>query len=263
VSRFSRLFPAFWAALLITTCVVYTRGLAEMRLPADEWAWNLTMMPKMFAADFLDGSYWTLEVELVFYAQMLLFWRLGWLRKPERIVAAWLGIALIAGLLRDAGYPLSFHTDQLLIPAHIPYFAMGVLFFRMQREGATALRLALLAACLVTVHLTLPAMYLWIGLGTAAVFGLFLGGWLRWLGSPPLVALGAISYPLYLVHQQVGTLLIYTLERRGWNGNASVAAAIALALALAYAVHRLVEKPALAAIRAAWKRRQALVTHTA
>lgn len=263
VSRFSRLFPAFWAALFITTFAIYTRGLPDMRLPLDEWALNLTMMPKMFAADFLDGSYWTLEVELVFYVQMLVFWQLGWLRVPERVVAAWLAIAYASGLLRDAGHPLSFHTDQLLIPAHIPYFAMGVLFFRMQREGVTPHRIALVGACLLTVHLTLPATYLWIGLGTAVLFALFLGGWLRWLCNPVLAALGAISYPLYLVHQQVGTILLYELEQRGWDGNASVAAAIALSVVLAYAVHRLVEKPALAAIRTAWKRRQAPVARPA
>ena len=73
VSRFSRLFPGYWAALLITSAVVYSVGLPFQRLPAGQWLLNFTMVQEILGAEPLDGSYWTLQIELFFYVQML-FW---------------------------------------------------------------------------------------------------------------------------------------------------------------------------------------------
>ena len=73
VSRFSRLFPAYWAAFLLTATVVYTVGLPLQQLPASQALLNLTMVQEILGAEHLDGSYWTLQIELFFYVQML-FW---------------------------------------------------------------------------------------------------------------------------------------------------------------------------------------------
>jgi peptidoglycan/LPS O-acetylase OafA/YrhL len=79
----------------------------------------------------------------------------------------------------------------------------------------------------------------------------------RWASSPAvraLARLGAISYPLYLVHETMGWALIGNLEARGIGTDAAIAAAIAAALALATLLHVAVEAPAMKWMRTAWKR---------
>ena len=61
------------------------------------------------------------------------------------------------------------------------------------------------------------------------------------LAAPPLVALGRISYSLYLVHWPV--ILVMTPDRTGLDGWALVAAKSIVAVAIATALHVLVEQP--------------------
>ncbi len=60
VSRFSRLFPAYWAAMAITMVVVFTLGMPKQRIGIADLAANLTMLQGFLGFDNLDGSYWTL-----------------------------------------------------------------------------------------------------------------------------------------------------------------------------------------------------------
>ena len=64
-----------------------------------------------------------------------------------------------------------------------------------------------------------------------------------------LLFLGAISYSLYLVHQNVGYVVIRNLDGAGVPHWGSVVVAFLLALAAATALNRLVERPAQAALR--------------
>src|SRR5689334_7369036 len=65
VSRIARLFPVFWPAVLLSA------GAAAFMETQRPWlmevAANLTMLPVYLGFDFVDDSYWTLEVELAFY----------------------------------------------------------------------------------------------------------------------------------------------------------------------------------------------------
>jgi peptidoglycan/LPS O-acetylase OafA/YrhL len=63
--------------------------------------------------------------------------------------------------------------------------------------------------------------------------------------------LGRISYPLYLVHQYVGYVVMRALYARGASPGLAIACACAVGLALAVALHFLVEKRSLDALRRA------------
>ena len=65
ISRFSRLYPIFWVAISITLYALWVfqgQALDLYRIFA-----NMTMVAGYLNKEYIDGVYWTLQVELKFY----------------------------------------------------------------------------------------------------------------------------------------------------------------------------------------------------
>ena len=73
-------------------------------------------------------------------------------------------------------------------------------------------------------------------------------GWLRWLRWRGLVVLGALTYPLYLMHAQLSRVVL-TRFHDALAPWLLLALLVAGALLLAFAVNRLVERPVAARLR--------------
>lgn len=258
VSRFSRLFPAYWAAICITALVVYSIGLPVQRLPPHQLLLNFSMLQQILGAEHLDGSYWTLEVELFFYAQMLFWFVAGLLGRIRWIIAAWLIMAVGYGLITQQQLHFSYTIREMLILRHIPFFALGILFYRMRSQPQERrLDGLMVLACLLAIGCANPPVFLLVALACCAVFALFLGGHVRWLASKPFAFLGAISYSLYLLHQAIGFAVMHEIELAGMPSVAAVFCALALVLGLATLLTWSIERPAMRAIRNWWKQRHA------
>jgi peptidoglycan/LPS O-acetylase OafA/YrhL len=67
-------------------------------------------------------------------------------------------------------------------------------------------------------------------------------GWLRWLRWRVLTTVGALTYPLYLLHQTVSAVLIPELKD-SLDRWAVVGITMAVSVVLAYIVYRVVDKP--------------------
>lgn len=260
VSRFSRLFPAYWAAMATTALVVYTIGMPAQRLPLHDLALNPTMLQQFLGAEHLDGSYWTLQIELFFYVQMLAWFAVGQLRRIRWIIAGWLLLATGYAATEHLHAHFSYSLRELLVVRDIAFFAIGILFYRMHRDGPNPADAALVGACLAAIAFQQPPVLLVVALACCAIFALFLAGGLRWLARGPFLWLGGISYSLYLLHQAIGFALIHALEAAGLAPLAALAVALAVVLLLAEGLSRWVERPAMRAIRAAWRARRAPAT---
>ena len=257
VSRFSRLFPAYWVAMAITAAVVYTIGMPEQRIPVADLAMNLTMIQDLFAFQQLDGSYWTLEVELFFYAQMLFWYVLGKLGRIHWIIAGWLILVVAYALTEQHHMHFSYYLRELLILRYIPFFALGILFYRIYtRPGEHLQNLVFIALSLIAIGVASEWVYLVAALVCSGIFGLFVTGMLRWLNQPFFAFFGAISYSLYLLHQAVGFALIHRLEAAGVPTMATIGIVFSAVLALATAMTRFVERPAMNVIRGWWRQRK-------
>ncbi len=75
VSRFFRLFPAFWLSICLSLPL---QDWASGRYPSlTDIALNFTMLPGFFGAHVVNGAYWTLELELAFYVACLFIFLCG------------------------------------------------------------------------------------------------------------------------------------------------------------------------------------------
>jgi peptidoglycan/LPS O-acetylase OafA/YrhL len=255
--RFSRLYPAYWAAAALTFAIVSLYRLPGQEVSLGDALLNLTMVQALLGAPHIDGAYWSLQAELIFYANMLVVFRCGALRRPTLAVAGWLVVAVTVRLTQApvesvwpwAGELLSKFTTIASLK-YIPLFAIGILIYASRTSG----RMSLATTASIAASLVVAGWF--NGFPTAAVDAALAGalmlavaGRLPVLTSRPLVALGAISYTLYLVHQNIGYVAIREMQAWGASPGVAIAAAVLVSLGLASTLHRLVEQPAMNGLR--------------
>lgn len=255
--RFSRLYPAYWAAAAMTFAVVTLCRLPGQEVSLGDALVNLTMVQALLGAPHIDGAYWSLQAELIFYANMLVLYRCGAFRRPTFAVALWLAAAVAVHLAQApaaAAWPWAGELLSKLATIaslkYIPLFAIGILFYASRTSGRiSAARWATLAVSLAIVAWFDGLAGATIDVALAIALSQAVAGRMPFLTWRPLVTLGAISYPLYLIHQNIGYVVIREFQAWGATPALSVAAAILVALVLAFRLHRLVERPAMTWLR--------------
>ena len=252
VSRFSRLYPVFWIAVLTTWTVVSLAPLPGRTATFREVLINFTMFAEPLHATYVDGVYWSLVIELAFYAIMLGLFLIGGLRHIERIVVPWLLLQIVVSVASAAlERPVPKIVAVLFLLKYAHLFLAGILFHRIRSDGPTPVRYALLACCLATQFVV---QGVWAGAFATVFFALFHAlatGRLTRFAVRPLVFIGTISYSLYLVHQNIGYVVIRALG--GSHRPLAVAAAVAVSLTLATLLTFAVEQPSLRLLRALYR----------
>ena len=255
VGRFSRLYPTYWTCIALTTAVVSLGVLPELQKPPWVIAANLSMIHGAFGIPSVDGVYWTLLVELIFYAGMLGLFMLRGLDRIEWVLVGWIGIKWLWWAAPTFfGVDLPYRLGLLLVQQYIPFFALGIGAFRlMTREVAWPRPALVMAFALLTVGVVDGVAHLIVALITSTALVAIAFGRARLLASAPLVALGAISYPLYLLHENIGWTVIAAAERGGLSTDGAIMIALAIVIALSAGVTYLVERPVMRWIRDAYK----------
>lgn len=259
VSRFGRLFPTYWLAIAITFITVAATGLPGRQVSLKAALLNGCMVHRFWRIPDVDGVYWTLFVEFIFYVVMLGLYKAKLLPFIERVLVIWLGINTLEIYRIFINIPEQIEPWFLLGYAHL--FMMGIVFYRIRTHGNSILRYCILAGCFTYQIALYPewdkhvVVVIFMGL-----FGLVNAGKLWAIAVPPLLALGTLSYPLYLLHQNIGYIIIRELEGRGVSPNLSIFLAFCAAIALAAGVSHYVEKPSFRWIQAAYRRKFPLAT---
>ena len=257
VSRFSRLFPAFWVAIALTWTVTQAFGLPGKEVNLSHALLNVFMLHGLLGVPHVDGVYWTLEVELLFYIGMLTLYLWGRLHRVHWVIWALLFLRMAYYVAANQfGVDLSWTLSRLLILKYVPWFALGICVYQSFEPAAghpQSMRWTMLAAltCLLLVDgwqlaalATLMSVVVW-----AAARGS-----LPLLEQPVLVFFGTISYTLYLLHENIGWVVQRTVLSQGASFDLSIVLALVVCVALASALTQWVERPAMGAIRKAYRR---------
>lgn len=257
VSRVVRLYPAYWFAVVLTTGVLTLFPIFNKHLDWTHVLVNLTMLQSLMSVPDIDRAYWTLPVELLFYVLFALV--VVSRRATYRRVVAFCALWTLASLLAP-----KFGNDAVFIflgRTYAQYFVAGIAFYLMYRFGANAMLWGIVGGSWI-----IAVSRIWTEIDTYAgsrflpatacvtaffiVMALIANGvsdrirW-RWLTTA-----GALTYPLYLLHQQIG-LTVITAARPYLPAWALLGGTVVGLLLLAYLVHRLVERPAARRLRRA------------
>jgi peptidoglycan/LPS O-acetylase OafA/YrhL len=237
--RFARLYPAFIVCMTLTFLVQPILGISVFKVSISDYLVGLTMASSDLGYRWVDGAYWSLLIEIKFYAWIALLY----FAFAARFLWAWFVFCLVAFV----GGHFSDLVAQAAIRDYLPFFTAGMGFylqFKNRRIERGAVILFVAAGLMyigwrsfgIAVHVLTAAMIV--------LFELFVIGRMRWLERTGLASLGLVSYPLYLLHQDIGVGLIARLEMI-WNVPWPLAVVVVTAplVALATAVHRYIEKP--------------------
>ena len=262
--RLLRLWPIYAVCVTVTACAVslHTGDIETTSWAA--WLANLTFVAPAFGFAFMDGVYWSLVLEIVFYGWVAIGIAAGVLpRFLVPAIACWIGLALANELLlNDAALRV------VAITRYASWFAIGMLAAHLRSRPAHLQAWCVLAlAVAASFHATLSEHLLLVmqfglepdviaaGLANAVILALFaLAIALPQRSGRLSLALAAISYPLYLLHQNIGAIVLN--EAAPLIGKyLALATAVAVPFVLAWLVWRATDW-SVEAVTNAWQFKQ-------
>ena len=253
VSRFSRLYPAYWAAVILTFTVATMAALPNYGISLKNAFINLSMLQKFVHVPPVDGVYWTLVIELSFYIVMFIFFLTKQLKNITAIALLWLFIIISLNFIEQSlGIHLPSFVRFILMLTYGNLFIAGIMFYKIMHEKNLIHYLILLIALLTEYYLR--GAVVWHVLFYYVLFFLFTSQNLKFLAMKPLVYLGTISYSLYLIHQNIGYVVIQWLESHDMiNAVSAVLVPLVIVVIIAILMQKYIEKPALIFIRRKWQ----------
>jgi len=267
-SRVARLYPAYWAAILIITIVFALPWVPYKNVSPSDTLVNLTMLQMPIGAHRVLGVCWTLWAEIRFYALFALCVVLPGANRRRVILfcACW---TLAAAIAQGAEQPL---LDIVLMPQYAPFFVGGVGLYLVHRDRRDAYAWGIVGVSwLIGQHWAVkglwhaPAVHafsyrttfgivLVVTLGFLAVAAIALG-WLSRVNWRWLTIAGALTYPFYLVHEHLGWVVIKALHQSlGIPSYGTLLLTVAAMLLLACLLNRYVEKRLTPKLRTALSR---------
>jgi peptidoglycan/LPS O-acetylase OafA/YrhL len=269
ITRFFRLFPAYWVSALAGLVFIWWWQGWPITWPLVTA--NATMVPDIFGQPPIMGLYWTLGTELVFYFFCWLIWRCGWLESARFLAGLIVALSLAWFAVRGAKQ-IGFVPDDVSaswknLPRHLAIMFWGA-YFRVVYDETKGFRASIRRNREVWILVALTVLILVIGgprqfrflihpsrtwLSSYVVAPLFFWIWIAWLRVRirPLAWLGKISYSIYLFHLIVMTplacwvALAGNTALQGWPTVCYVIPTLLLTILVSAAVYYAVELPAI------------------
>jgi peptidoglycan/LPS O-acetylase OafA/YrhL len=221
ITRFFRLFPAYWVSVILGLVFIWWWQ-GQAITPAMVAA-NLTMVPDLWNQPPIQGLYWTLGTELVFYFLCWGIWRIGRL-EDTRFLAALVIVLSLSWLAVKGAKQLGAIDDDVSaawknLPRHLGIMFWGA-FFRIVYDETKAFRHTVRGNRRIWMLAGLTFVVLAVGGSrqfrflihpervwfSAYVVGpIVFGVWIIWLRvqNGVMAWLGRISYSIYLFHHVV------------------------------------------------------------
>ncbi len=269
VSRVVRLGPGVWICATVSLLVALAAGHTEESTLFVNWAKSMAFHP---FAPWIDTVYWTLCIEISFYAAVLVLLKFGRmdLLRPTMILIGLMSLVFwVAYWLGWNGEHLllvrAFQTErilELLLVQHGCFFALGVFMWMQWRQpgqpGHRFLMLCFTVAAVLQIaaqaHLNghrtgIPLSHAMPVLVFLAAMALMWAAvrynaavWQATRRVPSLLrTVGLMTFPLYLLHNVAGAALMARLVELGVQKHVALGLTLATAIAAAWVVAMVLE----------------------
>lgn len=252
ISRFTRLYPTFWVCVLMTSLISTLIGEDLFQVSFSQVLLNLTMTPTIFNEQYVDGVYWTLLIELKFYFLIMVVMLLGLMKYIKTIAFVWAIWSLFYYFI-----PMPYRLHGILFPEFSSYFIAGAMFFLIRHEGVCKNKIIIILLSYVSSVLYVLADSIgqiehfqtnFSSFVLVAIISLFYlvmfmiaTGKSSFVNRKIFYYFGAVTYPLYLLHQNNG-YMVFNYLGNSINKYTLLFSTLVAMLLLSYIVHILVEK---------------------
>jgi peptidoglycan/LPS O-acetylase OafA/YrhL len=216
-SRVLRLYPSFWVAVCLTTLATIFWGGSRYHVEPLQFLLNLTMLNGFIGIKSVDGAYWFVFVVLKFYLIIAMLILLKLVNYYKYFAGIWLLIAFVTEVynIPKIGF--------FIIPNFAPFFISGMIFCSAKKEGwdiykSIIIILSLLFSLYIiskgipsfnkhyNTELSIFVVYLIIFFMHLSIFLVSINK-IKFNLSSTFATLGVCTYPLYLIHQNIGFML--------------------------------------------------------
>jgi len=248
-SRISRLYPEVWICATITLCFAMLAGVfPDTGNALARYARSLILFP---SGPWIDGVYWSLRVEISFYALVCVLLLLNAFQRIELVISVIGCISTIfciaITIIPGKDHLLGSWFGELFLLSYGCCFALGVTFWLSMRTGVNIRRAAL---CCFYIIGTIAPTWLRFGGHAAAIFFLASLGWIalsiRYNNAAALALgynrvryvrmIGLATYPIFLLHALAGAVLVGWLVRLGLPDETALCIAIVAIVAAGIAI---------------------------
>jgi peptidoglycan/LPS O-acetylase OafA/YrhL len=224
INRVSRLYPTYWASVTFTFVLLISysiyNGEGNLDNKLIEYLGNLTMFQFYLHIPDLDGPYWTLIIEMLFYISILFLFEKKWLKYLSAI-----GIVLCSGivLLTHNYYDISYIKriiNWLPLLQFLPLFFAGTTFYKIYtKTNNLVYNYSIIVFCFICQIVLFPyagrsnSFISWTEYTIMLfvyffLFILFVNNRLTFIANKTTLFFGKISYALYLIHQLISLSFI-------------------------------------------------------
>jgi peptidoglycan/LPS O-acetylase OafA/YrhL len=232
-SRVVRLYPSAWICATITAIFIF----GDPSL-IEEYLRSVMLIP---VGPWVDVVYWTLGVEIAFYSLVALVLMVAGGRRLTQVGLTLGAIGSVFWLLRLADYSTGRHLQPvfalfetslggLFLLTSGCFFALGVILYSVQQDGLSKSKVGVLALCILggLISIIAGARYrfitgegpqinivvapaVWMIAVCTIAASVFLNDTLlrfavNW--QSPIRIVGLATYPLYLLHHNIGLAIM-------------------------------------------------------
>jgi peptidoglycan/LPS O-acetylase OafA/YrhL len=263
-SRSIRLYPAFWVCCTSTFLVTLAIGGSRYTASIGQYLANMTMLSGFFKVPSIDGVYWTLFYEIHFYALVAGILAIGKIHLAQVFLLIWLLISVVFAI-----HPFSWTLGKLLMVDYSVFFIAGAACFLIYSKGISLTRVGMVVIsyglamflCINELHglrnyyAVTMNNYIVAAIVTASFAIMILVALKKtgFLGRHRWLFLGSLTYPLYLLHQNIG-YMIFNVAYPAINAHVVFWGTIIGIILYAYVVHIVFEKWCVTKLKAVSRR---------
>lgn len=247
-SRFLRLYPAYWFCLIFTSIVIIIFGMEfQFNISLYEVLVNFTMFQQLLGVDHVDGVYWTLTYELLFYLLIFMIFFLSNQKILQSFFIIWPYLLILMFILDLDALPF--------MGGYFYFFSSGVIISMICRSRKNHLYLSLCILLFLSINYSIGnadkfsveknIYYSHFVVSFIIVLFFLIMFALRFdfinnLKIPYSEVMGKITYPLYLMHAHIGyiTLNMYGNDENKW---VLVPCLILSMILVSFIIHKVIE----------------------
>jgi peptidoglycan/LPS O-acetylase OafA/YrhL len=224
INRVSRLYPTYWVSVTFTFVLLISYSIYKCEGNIDkkliQYLGNLTMFEFYLRIPYLDGPYWTLIIEMLFYIFILFLFQKKWFNYLSAI-----GIVLCSSIVLLTHYYFDINYIKRIIKwlpllQFLPLFFAGTTFYKIYKKNDNLVyNYSIIVFCFICQVVLFPYAGLskkfisWTEYNIMlfvyfSLFLLFVNNRLTFIVNKTTLFFGKISYALYLIHQFISSNFI-------------------------------------------------------